>query len=82
MPSKIIKIAKSIEITGNISDFICAKINRIKMIDITTTDEFTVSVDGRNVTVKNNNKKALDKFCKELTRLIKGGGNRLNKMLK
>ena len=82
MLRKKIKIAKTIEINGNVSDYVCAKINRVKMSDITTTAEFSVYVEGREVTVSNINQKALDKFCKELTRLMKDGGNKLNKMLK
>ncbi len=82
MPKKTLKIPKAVEITGNVGDFVCAKINRIKMSDITTTAEFSVYVREREITVSNSNQKALDKFCKELRRLIKDGGNKLSKMLK
>lgn len=81
MPDTTIKIPKTVEIKGNTHDFVCAKINRIKMSDITTTAEFSVKVIGRDITVSNSNKKALDKFCKQLKSLIKNGGNKLTKML-
>jgi ribosome-associated translation inhibitor RaiA len=82
MPNKTIKIPKNIEIKGNMSDFVCAKINRIKMSDITTTAEFSVTVTDQDIVISNTNQKALDRFCKELRRLIKDGGNKLTKMLK
>tara|TARA_R110001606_G_scaffold384114_2_gene546798 strand:- start:2633 stop:2905 length:273 start_codon:yes stop_codon:yes gene_type:complete len=76
-----IKIPKSVRIDTTVGDFIGRKINRVKMTDITTTEDFDVSVNGRDITIRHPNKKQLKMFSTRLKVLIKDSGNKLDKII-
>jgi hypothetical protein len=51
------------------------------MTDITTTEDFDVSVNGRDITIRHPNKKQLKMFSTRLKVLIKDSGNKLDKII-
>lgn len=76
-----IKIPKNVKINTTIGDFVGRKINRVKMSDITTTEDFDVSVRGHEITIRHPNKKQLKMFSTRLKVLIKDSGNKLDKII-
>jgi len=76
-----IKIPKNVVINSTVGDFVGGKINRIKMSDITTTEDFDVRINGREITVLHPNKKDIKKFTTRLKKLIKDSGNKLDKIM-
>ena len=56
-----IKIPDDVEVES-LSEWLCKKINKVKMTDITTTQDFELSLKGRIVTVKHPDEKQFDTF--------------------
>ena len=81
MKERKLKIPKDFVINDNIGNWVSAKINKIKMSDITTTEDFSISVDNRVVYVRHNNVRQLTTFCKRLKEQIDKGGNKLAKAI-
>jgi hypothetical protein len=64
-----IKIPDDVEVE-NLSEWLCKKINKVKITDITTTQDFELSLKGKIVTVKHPDEKQLKLFANKLTKLL------------
>jgi hypothetical protein len=81
MKEKILKIPKKLVINDSLPIYVSKKIMKVKMSDITTTEEFSVNIKGRSVIIKHSNERELKKFSSRLNKLIKDGGNKLGKIM-
>lgn len=84
MPSKILKIPKSISVPKvEVGSWVMKRIDKVKMTDITTTKQFDIYVKSRSeITISHENAKQLNLFTSKLNKIFKGSVNKLKAAIK
>lgn len=84
MPTKILKIPKSIEVSKyEVGAWVAKRIDKVKMTDITSTKQFEIYVASRSeIKVTHENTKQLNLFTAKLNKIFKGSVNKLKTAIK
>jgi len=84
MPTKILKIPKSISVPKTeVGSWVMKRIDKVKMTDITTTKQFDIYIKSRSeIKITHENTKQLNLFTTKLNKIIKGSVNKLKTAIK